>query len=516
MKFEKITISALLLCILFSSCQSDDLDNINSTGKQSFDLKESSIDQDSTRILYDDFPYGGENGKLQKFVLSGAKWSENNLTYYFKNGTSDITNAQKKAAFQEAFQLWSDVTPLNFEEVHTSNADIVIAFEVGDHGDGYPFDNGGSLNSSNVLAHAFFPPPAGGALAGNVHFDDYENWTTNLRPYGGQPIDLITVAAHEIGHSLGLRHSEDPDALMYDYYKGSHRYLNEDDVQGIQEIYGFGTPDLFIHQRWATNQGGFWNEQKWMSGDFNGDGISDLANAMYNGNGGTNIDVHVSDGNGSLDHQRWATNQGGFWNEQKWMSGDFNGDGISDLANAMYNGNGGTNIDVHISNGNGSFSQQRWATNQGSFSNGQRWIVGDFNGNGVSDLAAIMDSGNGETNIDIHISNGNGSFSHQRWATNQGGFWNVQNWVAGDFNGDGISDIAGIMNDGKGGTNIDIHISSGSGAFDHQRWATNQGGFWNEQKYLSGDFNSNGKFDLATIMDNGSGGTNIDVRIYKD
>ncbi len=54
----------------------------------------------------------------------------------------------------------------------------------------------------------------------------------------GQPIDLVTVAAHEIGHSLGLGHSNVACALMNAFYTGSHRYLAQDDIDGIQSIYG--------------------------------------------------------------------------------------------------------------------------------------------------------------------------------------------------------------------------------------------------------------------------------------
>ncbi len=92
---------------------------------------------------------------------------------------------------------------------------------------------------NGVLAHAFFPPPNGGTLAGDMHFDDSETWTLAERPVpSGQPIDLVTVAAHEIGHSLGLDHSNVACALMNAFYTGSHRYLSQDDINGIQSIYG--------------------------------------------------------------------------------------------------------------------------------------------------------------------------------------------------------------------------------------------------------------------------------------
>ena len=93
-----------------------------------------------------------------------------------------------------------------------------------------PFDG-----PSGVLAHAFYPPPNSGALSGDVHFDEAETWTVNLPPSG---IDLVTVAGHEIGHALGLAHSNVNGALMFAFYGGAHRKLESDDIAGIQAIYG--------------------------------------------------------------------------------------------------------------------------------------------------------------------------------------------------------------------------------------------------------------------------------------
>ena len=80
-------------------------------------------------------------------------------------------------------------------------------------------------------------------MAGDIHFDDDENWTMAERPiFSGQPIDLVTVAAHEIGHALGLGHSNVSCALMNPLYNGSHRFLAQDDINGIRAIYGNRSP----------------------------------------------------------------------------------------------------------------------------------------------------------------------------------------------------------------------------------------------------------------------------------
>ena len=142
-------------------------------------------------VRYDDLP------DLAEFVIDGRKWDHTNLTYFFQNGTFDIGGNDERQAIRDALALWAGVTPLTFTEVsNASSADIVILWAVGNHGDGFSFDG-----TNGVLAHAFFPPPNGGSIAGDAHFDDSETWTLNFKSDSSQPIDLVTVAAHEIGHS---------------------------------------------------------------------------------------------------------------------------------------------------------------------------------------------------------------------------------------------------------------------------------------------------------------------------
>lgn len=264
-----------------------------------------------------------------------------------------------------------------------------------------------------------------------------------------------------------------------------------------------GLRSALVSSRWVSAQGGFWDAQQWVSGDFDGDGKSDLAK-VFNDGGNASIDVHPARG-GTFAMGRWANRQGGFWDAQKWLAGDFNGDGKTDLVNVFNCGNATTCIDMHLSNGS-SFGIQRWASGQGGFWSAQQWVVGDFNGDGKADLAKVFNDG-GSASIDVHLSTGS-SFGMARWATRQGGFWDAQKWLAGDFNGDGKADLANAFNDG-GSATIDMHLSSGS-SFGIARWATQQGGFWDAQKWAVGDFNGDGLADLAKVLNDGGSAT-IDV-----
>src|SRR5262249_10720371 len=58
----------------------------------------------------------------------------------------------------------------------------------------------------------------------------------------GSTYDLFTVAAHEIGHALGLYHTGTLSAEMYSAYNGAKSALNADDIAGIRSVYSGGNP----------------------------------------------------------------------------------------------------------------------------------------------------------------------------------------------------------------------------------------------------------------------------------
>lgn len=169
-----------------------------------------------------------ERIRHRRYVPQGSKWPRDQLTYRISVYTPDLPQAQVDEEIRLAFKVWSDVTPLDFTQIHDrrQQVDIDVRFTPTSHGDGYDFDGPGG-----TLAHAFYPQYGGAS-----HFDESETWT--IGTYQG--INLFQVAAHEFGHALGLAHSNEPGALMAPFYAGyiPDFTLPRDDILGIQEIYG--------------------------------------------------------------------------------------------------------------------------------------------------------------------------------------------------------------------------------------------------------------------------------------
>jgi hypothetical protein len=134
-----------------------------------------------------------------------------NLFYFFSHMTDQLPVALTQAEILRAMATWAAVAQIAWLPgvSATANQTVNLLFAAGEHGDGFPFDGPGG-----ILAHTFAPPPISPEpLAGDSHFDDAETWRI------GSDFDVFSIALHELGHSLGLAHSDDPTAVMYPYYR---------------------------------------------------------------------------------------------------------------------------------------------------------------------------------------------------------------------------------------------------------------------------------------------------------
>ena len=175
------------------------------------------------------------------------------------------------AAVRRAFATWSAAADVRFVEVEDSGADM-----------------GGSAGAPDVRIGAFhfapgdvsggagFGPPGDDlhfpdALAGDLALNDLDRFTIAPGPEGSAiPTDagaylndVEGLVLHEIGHTLGLAHSDVVAAVMCGYvypgdvfdgsacdYSHVNRVLDPDDVAGIRLLYGAAASVVPVASPW--------------------------------------------------------------------------------------------------------------------------------------------------------------------------------------------------------------------------------------------------------------------------
>ena len=149
-----------------------------------------------------------------------------------------------EAQILRAAQVWAQQTNINFVVVPDNGAPSGSgSYEQGDPGFG-DIRIGGYAFSNSQLGNTFYPPQSNNySIAGDVALNTGQTWNI------GSTYDLFTVAAHEIGHALGLGSSSaGTNAIMYGTYTGVKTALSADDIAGIQNIYSSNhgrTPDAY-------------------------------------------------------------------------------------------------------------------------------------------------------------------------------------------------------------------------------------------------------------------------------
>ncbi|MCX7042002.1 MAG: VCBS repeat-containing protein [Gammaproteobacteria bacterium] len=252
----------------------------------------------------------------------------------------------------------------------------------------------------------------------------------------------------------------------------------------------------------SGRDGGWGDSVYWVAADFNGDGETDLAGVWNNG-GHNTITVRQSSHTPQYTPVVWAPDVGTWFDNQVWLPGDFNGDGRMDIAQVWDEGGLATFV-VYLSDGVRFATGVQWSRRDGGWGDEIKWAAGDFDGDGKTDIAAIWNNG-GTNTITLRQSTGS-SFALATWSANAGSWSDSSVWLPGDFNGDGHIDLARVWNN-RGATSIVVNASDGSRFASGSHWSERDGGWSDDVKWTSGDFNGDGKTDVAAVWNNGGSNT---------
>jgi hypothetical protein len=242
--------------------------------------------------------------------------------------------------------------------------------------------------------------------------------------------------------------------------------------------------------------------QSVVTGDFNGDGKIDMVVAHVADNS-----VYFLAGNGDGTFQpavRIPITVGSI--EGSLYAADFNRDGKLDLFLPPYPATGDQPI-ILLGNGDGTFRQHREVAtfDTSSFTIARGWAVGDFNGDGILDLVTGLNGnapdGSFVSQWSVLLGSSDGTFRRGPSGPLPFGV----RWVAtGDFNGDGKLDLAFAMGIGAGSdtgsAELTILPGNGDGSFrlggQYASPGTPGADTLNPEDVFVADLNHDGKLDV--------------------
>jgi hypothetical protein len=230
------------------------------------------------------------------------------------------------------------------------------------------------------------------------------------------------------------------------------------------------------------------------AGDFNGDGKLDLVEPDFVND---SADVYLGNGDGTF--QSGIEYPAGIGYPFYVSVGDFNGDGITDIVVGTDYGT----FSVLLGNGSGGFNPPIVSTSTTSL--GEMWTA-DVNHDGKLDIVAVSLS-NSASNVAVLLGNGDGTFQPEvDYAVPEG----LSAIAVGDFNGDGILDLASVSGFQGGGLKV---LPPGTLSY---LFGKGDGTFAPAVNYLApmvadaiavGDFNNDGLLDVATAAGDGGAST---------
>ncbi len=256
-----------------------------------------------------------------------------------------------------------------------------------------------------------------------------------------------------------------------------------------------------------------------VTADFNNDGKVDIVALLSPGN---QVAVYLGNGDGTFQSPRvttialpsgWKFGSGGA------AAADFNRDGKVDIVAWTNDFNssttpGTTALYVLQGDGTGAFATPRLVLSGPSFQPDFQVFVGDFDSDGKADIAANPATQNSQGNIDsttVHVLYGGGDFTFTDTTpyTASG----ILRIGSGDLNSDGFTDLFGLSGGFSLSQQLAVFYGNGSRTFSSyfqtlsNSYQTGTSGASSDNsisQFAMGDFNGDGRMDLAAFASNTS------------
>ncbi len=353
---------------------------------------------------------------------------------------------------------------------------------------------------------------AEGVLVGDYNRDgvlDLSYYTSSVSDFNGVGLILGTRPGEFAGsHTTPLRDSVDRSLHAGDF-----------DGDGIVDLLALRSGDMYLGRGDGTYQDPFPSVQVTRPdpyaaiADFNLDGLPDFVAARANTRG-SRYYVSLANGDGTFTVSDDQLVESSFYGYQAFEIADFNNDGYPDfIAKSPVE----RNIDVHLNDPNspGTFGHSFRALSdaQGVNASGftDAFTVGDFNSDGNIDIV-LADRLPGEAmKLVLYAGDGQGDFTvaselfgYGEDQRDWGQFYSAGNLSSGDFNEDGLLDVASFTN---AGTLVFLNNGNGTFTATDRYPAETFGNGGKGRQFYTLDFDEDGHVDMVQM--DGLGTVNV-------
>lgn len=179
------------------------------------------------------------------FMIAGVTSDAGASTDLLDQIDASPNNAQFQAEVMDAFTEWKTLLEGVYSTANGAGANLTVNFtslglETGNTQDSisaYALPHAENIGDFRIgmhalgapLAHGYSPqgtPGVSGTVGGDTHFDSGDDWRLDGAVDAGA-YSVMMVAAHEIGHNLGLGHDSSSSSLMYPFVGAAENYATK-------------------------------------------------------------------------------------------------------------------------------------------------------------------------------------------------------------------------------------------------------------------------------------------------